>query len=74
MDVEICLPLQKCAFILVVSGYHICCNIWRLLIREKLVVKQRVFNPLDKFDVQVFRGNYTVRQLPQLSSQDLFTW
>ena len=61
--------MKTFTFALAVHGYHVCHDIWKPSIEEKLVAKQELNNPMDKHAMKVVKGNETVSHLPHKFSQ-----
>ncbi|CAH3115517.1 unnamed protein product, partial [Porites lobata] len=47
-----------------VRGYHVCKDVWKPSIGEKLVAKREFNNPMDKHAVKVVKDDETVGHLP----------
>ncbi len=57
--------MEKFCFSSAVRGYHVYKDVWRPSIGEKLVATREFNNRMDKYAVQVVKGNETVGHLPR---------
>jgi len=56
--------MEKFTFNSAVWGYHICKDVWKPAIGEKLHAEEKLDNAVDKFAVKVVKNNKTVGHLP----------
>ena len=57
--------METFAFASAVRGYHVCQDVSKPLIGEKLVAKREFDNPMDKHAVKAVKGNKMVGHLPR---------